>query len=153
MTARFKPNRSAIEAVRPSPSSSARPMGVVAVPSATTLRAKVSSSQMPYTTNRLSLANPAKKIKPIAPNAARSRLSSRHPSQIRMAGRLPCRLRPSGGMTSARATRLSSPNPPNTKQGDCQPQRSMSRPTSGIPIRVVPAQLNSITPMTNPRRW
>jgi len=54
-------------------------------------------------------------------------------------------------MTAASIIIPSKLNPPRTKKGARQPNRSIKIAIRGIPTRVLAAQLYSIRPITNPR--
>ena len=60
---RLSPMRSDAKAVRLSPSSSATPITMADAPSATTLRPKLDSIHIAYTTNRMSLAAAMRNVK------------------------------------------------------------------------------------------
>ncbi len=127
------------------------PIALVHRPRATILRPNASSSQAPYTTKRLSLATLTKKEKPMAPKAARS-----FPNRCQFFQKPIETLRvpvsfPSSGNKILKATIPNRPKPPRVKKGDRQPNRSIRRPSRGIPTSVLPAQLNSRNPMASPR--
>jgi len=100
----------------------------------------------------VSLAALMKKANPSMPTADR-RTSSRRHAVVSRRSAPGSAAAGSGPKTQATRRRQIAAAMPRAQGAARQPTASMSRPISGTPTRVLPAQENSISPITSPRRW